>query len=556
MLSRWPIFYKLLLAFAALFLIIGMLSFSGFQGVYAYRHLVHSINRRTAEMPIADALTQNVIDMREAFMRFRPRPEYAPTMFVERIDASPQQRENFSQRLGQVKATLGKYREQLQANAAVDPDGELLIDDVGPELLVVGQIDERLSNIEQLLDAENGILQEFEITALDHELAALQNLTTSLPHHLFGRMQKLVGEVRGQYRTWSFLSWGCLVLTAVLLVVLVAFVYVWIFRPLKSLVVESRLITAGDLSHRIKIDTHDEVAELARAMNDMTAEFQRIRDNLDEQVRQRTQEVVRSEQLASVGFLAAGVAHEINNPLASIAWCAESLDSRLDEVVEPDELPESDPRRSEVQVMQKYLRRIQDEAFRCKGITEKLLDFSRLGHAERQETELSELVQGVIEMAQTLGKYRGKRVEFTARERVVASVQPQEMKQVLLNLLTNALDSVDQEQGVVTVELRKSGSSAELSVRDNGCGMTPEVKRHLFEPFFTRRRDGQGTGLGLSITYRIVQDNGGTIDAFSDGPGRGATFRVLLPLASAAKKKGGDSGVFGIGPPRPLAPAA
>jgi len=522
--------------------------------VYAYRHLVHSINRRTAEMPLADALTQNVIDMREAFVRFRPRPEYGQTMF-ERIDASPQQRENFLGRLAQVKAALGKYREQLQWNGDVDRSGELLIDDISRELVVVGKIEDRLATIESLLDAENGFLQEFEITALDHELAELQNLTTSLPHHLFGRMQTLVSEVRGQYRTWSFLSWTCLILTTVLLVALVAFFYLWIFRPLKSLVVESRRITAGDLSHRIKVDTHDEVAELARAMNDMTAEFQRIRNNLDEQVRQRTQEVVRSEQLASVGFLAAGVAHEINNPLASIAWCAESLDSRIDEVVSVDELPNEDPRRGEIDVIQKYLRRIQDEAFRCKGITEKLLDFSRLGNVERQDTELSELVQSVIEMVQTLGKYRSRQVVFAVRDRVVAPVQTQEMKQVVLNLLTNALDSLDQD-GVVTVELRRAGQVAELVVRDNGCGMSAEVQRHLFEPFFTRRRDGQGTGLGLSITYRIVQDHGGSIEASSDGPGYGSTFRLILPLATAARRKSGDSSSSAIKPLAPLVPAA
>lgn len=553
MLSRWPIRYKLLLAFVALFAIIVMLSFSGFRGVYAYRHLVHSINRRTAEMPLADALTQNVIEMREAFVRFRPRPGYGPTVF-ERIDASPDQRENFLARLAQVKAALGKYREQLQFNGAIDPDGELLIDDISRELQVVADIDQRLANIENLLDAENGFLQEFEVTALDHELSELQNLTTSLPHHLFGRMQTLVSEVRGQYRTWSFLSWSCLALTVIVLVGLVVYLYVWIFRPLESLVFESRRITAGNLNHRIKVDTDDEVAELARAMNDMTAEFQRTRDNLDEQVRQRTQEVVRSEQLASVGFLAAGVAHEINNPLASIAWCAESLDSRVDEIACVDDLPPDDPRRREVEVMQKYLRRIQDEAFRCKGITEKLLDFSRLGDVERQDTELSELVQSVIEMVQTLGKYRGKRLVFATRERVVASVQSQEMKQVILNLLTNALDSLEPD-GVVTIELRRTGQAAELIVRDNGCGMTPEVKRHLFEPFFTRRRDGSGTGLGLSITYRIVQDHGGSIEASSDGPGRGSTFRVFLPLASAARRKAGDSSTS-LTAPTTLAPAA
>jgi signal transduction histidine kinase len=275
-------------------------------------------------------------------------------------------------------------------------------------------------------------------------------------------------------------------------------------------------------------------------------------------VKQRTKEVVRGEQMASVGFLAAGVAHEINNPLASIAWCAESLDSRLAEAMaeatgaadaahqaadpHPSPLPEGEgtiarPRgpaavsvaAADVEILQKYLRRIQDEAFRCKGITEKLLDFSRLGDMEKHDTDLGELVTGVIEMVRHLGKYKQKKIEFDCREYVKVPVNAQEIKQVVLNLITNALDSLD-ANGTVWISLVKSGPWAELVVRDNGCGMTDEVLKHLFEPFFTRRRDGSGTGLGLSITYRNVTDHGGAIEPESAGRGRGATMRVRLPL--------------------------
>jgi signal transduction histidine kinase len=112
---------------------------------------------------------------------------------------------------------------------------------------------------------------------------------------------------------------------------------------------------------------------------------------------------------------------------------------------------------------------------------------------------------------------------------VIAAVNAQEIKQVVLNLITNALDSLD-PGGTAVLDLRKVGGVAELVVRDDGCGMTKEVLRHLFEPFFTRRRGGQGIGLGLSITYRIVQDHGGEIAPHSDGPGRGSEFRVTLPL--------------------------
>ena len=110
--------------------------------------------------------------------------------------------------------------------------------------------------------------------------------------------------------------------------------YKWFAKPLEVLVEGSREVARGNFDHRIELGTEDEMGELAVSMNDMTTRFQEIRDDLDRQVRLRTNQVVRSEQLASVGFLAAGVSHEINNPLASIALCSESLESRLTELLE------------------------------------------------------------------------------------------------------------------------------------------------------------------------------------------------------------------------------
>jgi signal transduction histidine kinase len=103
------------------------------------------------------------------------------------------------------------------------------------------------------------------------------------------------------------------------------------------------------------------------------------------------------------------------------------------------------------------------------------------------------------------------------------------MKQVVLNLITNGLDSVD-HGGRVTVTVAANGPNADIVVVDNGCGLTEEVRQHLFEPFFTRRRSGQGTGLGLSITYRIVAEHGGQIIVHSAGVGKGSRFTVTLPL--------------------------
>jgi two-component system NtrC family sensor kinase len=348
--------------------------------------------------------------------------------------------------------------------------------------------------------------------------------------------------VRGQYRTLIVGTWVASVSAALLFVLFMRLSWQWILQPLGVLIRGSRRVAAGQFDYRIHLNTQDEMSELAEALNDMTARFQDIRDDLDRQVQERTKQVVRNEQLASVGFLAAGVAHEINNPLASIAMCAESLESRVREVLaQPlggdsvgDNRPaagsaSAPPLADQLAVISHYLKMVQSEAFRCKEITERLLDFSRIGQAKRQNTDLGQLVRGVIRMVGHLGKYRQKNLRFKQSEPVLAPVNAQEIKQVVLNLLTNALDSLD-DGGTAWIELSAREGMAQLSVRDNGCGMDAQVLEHVFEPFFTRRRAGQGTGLGLSISYRIVADHGGDIRAESPGPGQGATFRVRLPL--------------------------
>ena len=189
----------------------------------------------------------------------------------------------------------------------------------------------------------------------------------------------------------------------------------------------------------------------------------------------------------------------------------------------------------DVEILKTYLQRIQKEAFRCKGITERLLDFSRLGNVQRkQETDMNEIAEDVVDLVRHLGPYRSQRIEIElAPEPAIAWASPQEMKQVVFNLLTNALESLDPDStsGLVRVRVatQAEGDQVSLQIEDNGCGLTEEVLKHLFEPFFTRRRDGRGTGLGLPITNRIITDHGGRIIVRSDGPGRGSRFEINLP---------------------------
>src|SRR5262249_2572120 len=256
--------------------------------------------------------------------------------------------------------------------------------------------------------------------------------------------------------------------------------------------------------------------------NDMTAQISLTYADLERQVQERSRQLVRSERLAGVGFLAAGVAHEINNPLASIAFCAEALDHRLEPIVTGTDDPD-------LRLVGRYLKMIQEEAFRCKNITERLLDFSRCNDLTRERIDLSSLIQGVVEMIRHIGKYTAKSIIFHPREAVMAHVDGQEIKQVVLNLIVNALESMN-ASGSLRIDARYNQGMAEMVFADNGCGMSPDVLENIFEPFYTRRRDGKGTGLGLSISHRIINQHHGDIMAFSPGLDQGSTFVVRLPI--------------------------
>jgi signal transduction histidine kinase len=520
--SRWSIRRKLLVCLAIVLAIVGALAYSGFAGGYSYRKLAWTIRVRAMDLKLAGELTEDLSDLRVSLSQTRELEVFIENSAIEQLAVRDR---FFYDKLLRVEQDVEACRRNLEQNALSDAR----FGDRTEERRTIAELEAEVARLRKSKTDQAWVSPSAQIAMAAHTVEEMYAKASGLQNKMHDRMRNFVGEARSEYRTWIITEWTATIVAAIFLPIAIFLFYDWLFQPLGALLAGSRRIARqDDFDHRIHLKNHDEMAELGAALNDMTARFQEIRSDLDAQVKQRTKEVVRGEQMASVGFLAAGVAHEINNPLASIAWCAESLDSRLSEALQAgDGSPQLAP--SDLEILQKYLRRIQDEAFRCKGITEKLLDFSRLGDVEKHDTDVGELVTGVIEMVRHLGKYKQKKIEFDCREYVSASVNPQEIKQVVLNLITNALDSLD-ANGTVWISLAKSGPWAELIVRDNGCGMTDEVLKHLFEPFFTRRRDGSGTGLGLSITYRIVTDHGGTIEPKSAGRGCGATMRIRLPL--------------------------
>jgi signal transduction histidine kinase len=538
--SHWPIRNKLQLGLGLLAVSVLTLFGSAYYGLYAYRGLVKGLSARSAELPLANKLRDHVANLHEILNQVQDRQHLDEGLISVNVDNVQQQiawdigmlREKYSAQLDQFCQTLDRYRALLDGNRMRSESG---IGDDRYEQQTLDKIDEVLARVQHDHD-ENAAAWLFDdedkVSRLRDDVEELRNLAAELPSHLHERFRDLSSNVRTQYRWAISLAWATAGLATVLLVAAVQLFRKWIARPLATLVEGSREVAAGKFDHRIHLDSSDEMGELAIAMNAMTARFQEIRDDLDRQVRERTKQVVRSEQLASVGFLAAGVAHEINNPLASIAMCSESLESRFNDLLRDV----GEERAADREVVRSYLDMIQKEAFRCKQITEKLLDFSRMGDSERHLTDLRELAAGVIEMLKHLGRYQNKNAVLLDGQPVIAEISPQEIRQVVLNLLTNGLDSVD-PNGTVTISVSARGGDAQIVVEDNGCGMSDDVLQHLFEPFFTRRRGGQGTGLGLSISYRIVEEHNGQIVARSSGVGKGSTFTVTIPLRQPVPKR-------------------
>lgn len=545
MFARWTIRKKLQMTMIVLGMVIAVLGYSGFRGVYAYKQLAASLSVRAAEIPITSELTRSIDELRIDFEN-QSMPSQELFQMRTRSDSDPGEDE-FLRNVQRVREVLASYKSRLENTHAV----ERFLSDRSEELDQASKISQLLNDVAWRWQQNEQSFHPKARSEQLQDLRALSELAHELPILLTNRMVSFRDEVRTRYRTWIGMTWSSAILSAVLLIGLITYARISVVRPFKELLEGARRVASGDFSFRIPTSHSDEIAELAKAINLGAQSFLAIQRDLNDQVRERSEEVIRNEQLASVGFLAAGVAHEINNPLASIAWSAEALEARLHRILHPSTgdsessdsaVAASDATAEGVDVatLRTYLRRIQDEAFRCKGITERLLDFSRLGNIQRKQAiNMSEIVSDVVDMVRHLSAYRRQRIDFRPpSEPMMAWASPQEMKQVVLNLLTNALESLDPEGngGCVTITLQSipgtvqsTQGSVRLTMEDNGCGMSEEVLKHLFEPFFTRRRDGRGTGLGLPITNRIITDHGGRITPRSSGPGLGSAFEVTIP---------------------------
>jgi two-component system NtrC family sensor kinase len=330
------------------------------------------------------------------------------------------------------------------------------------------------------------------------------------------------------------------------------FVHRLVYVPLRDLESGAKRLSSGNLEQLIPVRGADEFGQLASSFNAMTTalrssqlELREWGQTLEQKVAKRTQELrvaeaeaARGEKLASVGLLAAGVAHELNSPLTGILTFSSLIRKNL-----PDGSADAED-----------LDLVIRETKRCAGIIKRLLDFAREKTPEKKFVDVNQLIVATARIIERPANLRDIEIAMDlAPDLPTVWADADQITQVIMNMLVNAQHAID-EKGSITVRSRRvqktpgAGAGAqpvpmvELSVIDTGCGIPEKNLKRIFDPFFTSKDVGKGTGLGLSVSHGIISAHGGTIEVESK-VGAGTTFRVYLPLqrplADAPGKGGG-----------------
>jgi signal transduction histidine kinase len=301
----------------------------------------------------------------------------------------------------------------------------------------------------------------------------------------------------------------------VICVVVIMVLAVQVRRPMMELQAKFALVQLGDMDVAVTFaDRNDEIGDLGRDFNDMVAQLKSSREEIN---RLHQTQMSRAEHFATLGELAAGLAHEIRNPLAGIAGVLD--------IVSRD-LPETS-------VAREVIEDAKQEAVQINRILTELLDTARPKAPQFRVTDIVGTAEHAVLFARQQAVTKRINIEFEVKDELPpVEHDPNQINQVLLNLLLNAIQSMD-KAGVIRVTVQQEDDSVAIVIADEGKGIAPEHLPNIFRPFFTTK--GHGTGLGLSLARRMVESHGGTISVVST-LGRGTQFTVLLPIHRAEEK--------------------
>jgi two-component system NtrC family sensor kinase len=308
-------------------------------------------------------------------------------------------------------------------------------------------------------------------------------------------------------------NWTNVFLLAVTAVLASSFIIWFAFhrlvgRPVGRLVRATQAVAGGDLGCRVDVKSNDELGNLANCFNDMTRK-----------IAETQQQLFQSDKLASLGRLAAGVAHEINNPLTGVLTYSSFLLKRAKEAETREDLET-----------------IVRETKRCRQIVRQLLDFSRQARPKTTSVEVADVIAKSLQIVHNKLSFNNISVSTRIGDDLPPiAADPNQMVQVFVNLLVNAADAIGDSGGEISISAKRrddDGGEVEIVVADSGCGIAPEKVSKVFEPFYTTKEQ-EGTGLGLSVVWGIIDKHGGTIDIRSDSD-RGTAVMIRLPVFASA----------------------
>ncbi len=296
------------------------------------------------------------------------------------------------------------------------------------------------------------------------------------------------------------------------------FVYktaIYIVTPIKRLAEITRKISEGEINLRAPLKEHDETYSLAMSFNTMLDHLQLTHQSLEkslELLREKQAQLVKSEKLASLGTLASGVAHELNNPLNNIYLASQTLFNEID--------PENTPA-----IVKESVKDIFSQTLRVKRIVSDLLEFAREKGPELQKINITTAISKVLKRMTASGEMANVKYNLNAVEDIEILADSLLLEQVFTNLFSNAVDAMN-GKGSLDIVINKKDTSVQIKISDTGKGIPPENMLKIFDPFFTTKE--KGTGLGLAIVYGIIKKHNGEIDVKSE-PDKGTTFTITLP---------------------------
>jgi two-component system NtrC family sensor kinase len=359
-------------------------------------------------------------------------------------------------------------------------------------------------------------------------------------------LEQIDSTIRKNTITIMVFALGFVIFAAVLVSLLVQRA---VYRPLADLKDGAEKLAKGDLEDQIPVRSRDEFGQLADSFNSMTRALRKSRGELEqwgftleEKVKEATRqlqlaqaEAARGERLASVGLLAAGIAHEINNPLTGVMTFSHLVRKQM-----PDGSQEAED-----------LDLVIQETKRCATIIRRLLDFAREKTPEKKFSDINGLIELTIQLISQSAQLADVEIVLDLDQNLPSVwIDEDLVKQVFMNLLVNAQHAIEND-GRITIRTRVraprhafdgdegENPMAEITIRDTGCGILEENLQRIFDPFFTTKSVGKGTGLGLSVSHGTIAAHGGTIEVEST-VGEGTEFRIYLPLEVNADKTQGD----------------